>query len=63
MSRASTFHEKYKPKFIATNNKNTRKVTKHKEMESGSFNSHDTNYPFLWHFLLITFDEINHPTV
>jgi hypothetical protein len=31
-------------------------------VESGSFNSNNTNYPFLWHFLPITFDEVSHST-
>jgi hypothetical protein len=63
MSKAPTFHEEYKPKLISCKQqKHTIKTIKHKKVESGSLNFHDTNYPFLWHFLLIIFDEITHPT-
>jgi hypothetical protein len=62
MSKESAFHEKYKPKLISCKQqKHTKKTTKHKEVESDSPNSHDTNYPLLWHFLPVTFDEVSHP--
>jgi hypothetical protein len=60
---APTLHEKYKPKLISRKQQKHKKITKHKEVENDSFNSHDTNCPFLWHFLPITFDEINHLTI
>jgi hypothetical protein len=40
---APTLHEKYKPKLISRKQQKHKKITKHKEVENDSFNSHDTN--------------------